>query len=326
MLAGTATATATATATLAPAASRYRRLRGKSVSAPRASRSPDIFRDHRDFTQNSPSVIHLRRRSKSVTTLATAESAKPAVLAPRAAPEVPPVPAIPASASVQPHSHLAAHNDISKEKLSECAEVVRQQVLNKLTAQRNQELSDGGRHRAAQLEREAAERRCGEEEEAARWADEVARLEAETDKILAEQKRKDIARLQAQLARAQILLSPQPKARSPVLEKFSFLSRSRRSNASHATTMSPISSTTASIVGDYSRATSLEPSPSPKTYIEPGGRGIVPQTDAPTSASNAKERVSTHTLIPPHISMLANQRIARHDQMPPLLNHSSRYD
>ncbi|KAM0435336.1 hypothetical protein ACHAPT_003430 [Fusarium lateritium] len=141
--------------------------------------------------------------------------------------------------------------------------------------------------RAAQLEREEADRHRQEEQEAERWADEVARLEAETDRILAEQRKRDLARIRAQLA------TPSPKfTRFFFLDRLPFLSRGRRSNAttSQAGTPSPRAPTVFSI--DFSRSNSLEDSSSPDkmSFIEQGGKGIVPGIDAPTSASNGGER------------------------------------
>ncbi|KAF4331860.1 hypothetical protein FBEOM_14359 [Fusarium beomiforme] len=139
--------------------------------------------------------------------------------------------------------------------------------------------------RAAKLEREDLERQ--EDEEAERVADVVARLEAETDRILAEQKKRDLARLRAQLP------TPSPKfPRFLVLDKLPFLYRSRRPNAltSQAGAPSPRAPTVFSL--DPSRPTSPEESFSPgkMSFIEQGGKGIVPGIDAPTSASNGGER------------------------------------
>lgn len=81
------------------------------------------------------------------------------------------------------------------------------------------------------LLQEIERQRLTEEDEAAIHAAEVARLEAETDRILAEQKRKDIERLHSQL------LSHKP--RSPLLEKLGFF-RGRRSNATLSPTPSSL--------------------------------------------------------------------------------------
>jgi hypothetical protein len=265
---------------------RYRNLRGKSVSAARGLH-PDLFDSNGDDFHDFLSAAALcHRRAKGVTAVDHTAN----VIAPRRVP-LPPVPAFPLSRKDEVTRAAAPFDE---QKLSARAEIVHQRVANKLGIQQNSTISVGSDldKREARLVRQEAERRRRKEDEAARWADEVARLEAETDRILAEQKKRDIARLQAQLAQKHIHLSPQPKPRSLVLEKFAFFTRSRRSNTSHATSMSPLSSTAASIVGDYSRATSLEPSPPPKNFIERGGKGLVPQTDAPASASNSRDRVS----------------------------------
>ena len=132
-----------------------------------------------------------------------------------------------------------------------------------------------------------------EEDEAARWADEVARLEAETDRILAEQRKKDLARLQKQLevSSAKPSIAAATKVKSPVFERFTFLIRSRRANAA---TLSPPSSTCDSI--DFSRATSLEPnllSKNSKNLDDSTVAAMAPNIDSPISASNNEtERVS----------------------------------
>jgi hypothetical protein len=142
-----------------------------------------------------------------------------------------------------------------------------------------------------------------EAEEAARWADEVARLEAETDRILAEQRKRDLLRAQQlqhplQAPSRREIGSPlsRDKLKSPVLEKFHFFGRGRRSNASHTTisTLTNPTSPSTSLSTPSSAATSMDfthAMDSPR-FIEVGGKGIVPQVDAPLTASNAGERVS----------------------------------
>ncbi|KAH8733578.1 hypothetical protein BGZ61DRAFT_162854 [Ilyonectria robusta] len=144
--------------------------------------------------------------------------------------------------------------------------------------------------RAAQLERDNAERRRDEEQEAERWAAEVARLEAETDRIIAEQKKRDAARVRAKVN------TPPPKlSKYLIFDKLPFLSRGRRSNATNSQngTPSPKAPTVFSLeYNRASRASSLEDSltSDEMSFIEQGGRGIVPNHDAPTSASNGGER------------------------------------
>lgn len=143
--------------------------------------------------------------------------------------------------------------------------------------------------RVDQLDRQEVERDNRDEQEAERWAKEVARLEAETDRILAEQKKRDVARNYAQVT------TPSPRfIRFFSLDKLSFFSRGGRSNApiSQAGTPSPRAPTIFSV--DFSCPGTSEPTPSldKMGFIEQGGKGIVPGIDAPTSASNGGDRVS----------------------------------
>lgn len=95
------------------------------------------------------------------------------------------------------------------------------------------------------------------------------RLEAETDKLLAEQKRLEIARLHKQLIATESRVSVSSSStlrtpsKSPVFERFGFLNRGRRSQA----TISPTSSTT-TFVDLASRSHSTEASMSPITPWE----------------------------------------------------------
>ncbi len=155
-----------------------------------------------------------------------------------------------------------------------------------------------------------------DEDEAAQWAGEVARLEAETDRILAEQRRKDMVRQQQLHQALQLPVPPSParshKSRSPVFEKLSFFTRGKKSNGA---SLSPASSTGASL-GSSSFSTTICPTSSmgmsvgaspggrrsnvkldtgsnkPRHLPEPGGKGLAPQTDTPRGASNGVERVS----------------------------------
>ncbi|KAH7008305.1 hypothetical protein EDB80DRAFT_575282 [Ilyonectria destructans] len=165
-------------------------------------------------------------------------------------------------------------------------EVARRKAFNLRSFRLNAETTG----RAAQLERDNAERRRDEEQEAERWAAEVARLEAETDRIIAEQKKRDAARVRAKVT------TPPPKLyKYLIFDKLPFLSRGRRSNATNSQngTPSPKAPTVFSLeYSRASRASSLEDSLSSDemSFIEQGGRGIVPNHDAPTSASNGGER------------------------------------
>lgn len=127
------------------------------------------------------------------------------------------------------------------------------------------------------------------------WADEVARLEAETDRILAEQKKCDLARLEAQLAAAPSPKSKtKPKPKQLILDTFPFLSK-RPNGTGHSGPNTPKSAPAKTLGFPWSPTFSLgdkSPSPFAMSFIEYGGGGTVPQIDAPTSAINGGERVS----------------------------------
>ncbi|KAG5979745.1 hypothetical protein E4U55_004818 [Claviceps digitariae] len=136
---------------------------------------------------------------------------------------------------------------------------------------------------------------------------EVARLEAETDRILAEQKKLDLARLQTQFV-------THPKPKRLILPKLSFFSRTTKratvtDRVSQPSTRPSTAGTPSTIVSaifsptlsHYSLESSSEEPPTPSvsvpvpvpnkmSFIEPGGKGIVPQKDAPVSAINGGER------------------------------------
>lgn len=81
-------------------------------------------------------------------------------------------------------------------------------------------------------------------------------------------------------------MSPKSKIKSPI---FAFLSRSRKGDLVSAAPASP---------GRASETPQLgRPAASPR-FIEAGGRGVVPQIDAPVSASNSAERVRARYLNP----------------------------
>ncbi|KAL3957531.1 hypothetical protein ACCO45_008109 [Purpureocillium lilacinum] len=130
----------------------------------------------------------------------------------------------------------------------------------------------------------------GTEEDADRVAEEVARLEAETDRILAEQKKLDLLRLQATLE-----TPPKPKRSLLGLEKL-FVSRGKKSNHGSSQPSTPDTlapSIFSPALSHFSHRSSVDDSPIPfkMGFIEPGGKGIVPQTDAPASAINGGERI-----------------------------------
>ncbi|RYP64790.1 hypothetical protein DL769_006535 [Monosporascus sp. CRB-8-3] len=136
------------------------------------------------------------------------------------------------------------------------------------------------------------ERLREEQNEAARRAEDVARLQAETNRILAEQKRKDLERLEVQLAKSQQAAAQAHKQRSPVIEKFALLTKGRKHKNDLSPGWSPTSSACRSVSEFSCQRVNNEPIRAAPTGIEVGGKGIVPQTDAPASAINSGDRTS----------------------------------
>lgn len=252
--------------------SRYRTLRGKSVSTPRLRAQLDVYKD----LNGSPLPIQ-RRRSKSVTQrrIGSTPNKPPAfALTPKQI-NLPIVENREKSPVGKPQSPTTTPISTASTKSS---------ALKNFETVRGQPTDDEGpkptvpAKPGAPLPRESIIRQ-------------VALLEAQNDQLLAEQKKLDLARLQAQLAVAK---TPPPKSKRPILGKLTFLSRgsAKKSNAGSVPgTPSTITSTLYSL--DLSRETTPASTPSPEkiNFLD---MGISPlMLDAPASASNGGERVSS---------------------------------
>ncbi|KAI0443960.1 hypothetical protein F4803DRAFT_290317 [Xylaria telfairii] len=113
-----------------------------------------------------------------------------------------------------------------------------------------------------------------------------ASWEEERDRLLEEQKRKDLQRLEEELESSRRAKARSHRFRSPVVEKFVALARGSKSSRDELSPASPMTTSFRS----STRRSNQEPAKPPPTHIEPGGKGIVPQKDAPTSAINAGDR------------------------------------
>ena len=112
--------------------------------------------------------------------------------------------------------------------------------------------------------------------------------EAERDRLLEEQKIKDLQRLEEELEKSQRLKAQSQKFKSPVVDRFMLLAKGSKTAKDEAPPASP----TITSVKPSARRSDHEHGRSQPAHIEPGGKGIVPQKDAPTSAINAGDRVS----------------------------------
>ncbi|KAH8177211.1 PH domain-containing protein [Sarocladium implicatum] len=251
--------------------SRYRTLRGKSVSTPRLRAQLDVYKD----LNGSPLPIQ-RRRSKSVTQRRIGST-----------PNKPPAFALTPKQINLPIVENRERSPVGKPQSPTTTPIstasARPSALKNFETA-NGEVTDGEGPKPVV----PAKQSPSVPRESVLYAGEVARLEAETDRILAEQKKLDLARLQAQLAAAK---TPPPKSKRPILGKLTFLSRgsAKKSNAGSVPgTPSTITSTLYSL--DLSRETTPASTPSPEkiNFLD---MGISPlMLDAPASASNGGER------------------------------------
>lgn len=304
--------------------SRYRILRGKSVSESRAAIDHALGHGGLDRPKepSPPLKSTFRRRSKSLGQILISDT-RP--FTPHCS--IPPVPPVPLSQKQQstilrptvtgnPSVPLPGPEEQCREtdKLMSprAAPVPPMPVSLAMATAVTTEVAVGGDYDA---ERErwnredekwmTQERRVLSKEESDRLAD---KLESETDRILAEQKKLDLARLHQQLVATQSTVSLSPsslKPKSPVLEKFNFFNRARNSKAA---TLSPTSSTTASV--DISRTHSLDPSLPPRAFLEQGGQGqLITPPLSPMSAHHFHERVSRFVITIAHHELMEHQRV-----------------
>ncbi|KAH8756745.1 hypothetical protein F5883DRAFT_429234, partial [Diaporthe sp. PMI_573] len=284
---------------------RYRSLRGKGVSESRAAIDHALVHDRLDRPKepSPPLKSTFKRRSKSLGQSYTSDLQP---FTPQCSiPPVPPVPLLQRHQSTISRPTVTRNPSVSVTGAEEqCEEPDR--LLSPRAAPSSPMPTPSAMATAVttdmaicgnfNAEREqwklkderwmAQERRVLSKAESDRLAD---ILECETDRILAEQKKLDLARLHQQLVATQSAVSLSPsslKPKSPVLEKFNFLNRARNSKAA---TLSPTSSTIASV--DISRTHSLDPSLPPGAFIEQGGHGqLLTPPMSPMSAHSFQER------------------------------------
>lgn len=304
--------------------SRYRRLRGKSVSESRAAIDHALGYDRLDRPKepSPPLRSTFRRRSKSLGQIHISDT-RP--LTPHCS--IPPVPPVPLSQRQQstisrptvtrnPSVPLPGPEEQCEEpdKLlsPRAAPPPPMPAPSAMATAVTTDVAVGADYDAERerWKREdekwmAQERRVLSKEESDRLAN---KLESETDRILAEQKKLDLARLHQQLVATQSTVSLSPsslKPKSPVLEKFNFFNRARNSKAA---TLSPTSSTTASV--DISRTHSLDPSLPPRAFLDQGGQGqLITPPLSPMSAHHFHDRVSPFGSTVEHHELTEHQRV-----------------
>ncbi|KAI5867244.1 hypothetical protein GGS23DRAFT_612354 [Durotheca rogersii] len=249
-------------------------------------------------TSIARSMSRYRRRAHSVTVNDNATpKINPDPLSPWEPPRVPPVPAVPrqsraASLSQKqngapakslldsPPQHQLRHTDTVR--LHTLRRTMTDHQSRPGTAKTGKNEESPWRKLASRDGRQKRLDGEGDDEAARR---EAARLEAESYRLLAEQKRKDLERLELELVNSKkaAIQSPVHKPRSPVVEKFVLLTKGRKNKDGMSPKLPPGLSPTVTVEN-------IESAKKRPIGIESGGRGAVPQTDAPISAINAGDR------------------------------------
>lgn len=159
-----------------------------------------------------------------------------------------------------------------------------------------------------QMELDENQRRQKQQEEIedALLADEASRMEAETDRILQQQKKLDLERLQKQLEELP------PKAKKPILDKLTIFGAKQKKQPVMSQPNTPSTIATTVFSPAMSRGSSVETDPSAMAQqamdeaarTSTGtGTGRLVGDDVPLSAVNGRERVSTN-----HLSSLIGDR------------------
>ncbi|KAI0399310.1 hypothetical protein F4802DRAFT_53566 [Xylaria palmicola] len=274
----------------APRPSRYRSLRKMSVSANAPSTAqradsdkhePDQRHDRATTNSISRSMSRYRRRAASVTAGTDNNAAVTMGSGVTTAPPVPAIPSLlktestPATASTQtesmpksPPQHRLRRADIHRQAAGQKADERDQDTNATRDSKRRQPVVAGpdNQHGSPEMRNPS-------------W-------DAERDRLLEEQKRKDLQRLEEQLESVQSAKPQSHRFRSQTVEKLVLLAKGNRNSKDG---MSPASPMTASARSSVQNSGSEHVKTLP-AHIEPGGKGIVPQKDAPASAINAGDR------------------------------------
>lgn len=261
-----------------PKYSRYRSVR-QAVKAPEPEPQPlPVQKPNNDFSR-SKSMSRYRRSMVPARTVQENGELNP------------PVPALPTQRSAPEDGRM-------RRQTTEPVNGTQKPVENGRSAGRHRETDDERLRRKVRefQEREDQQRRVQQEKDEQARLRQQQKLEAEqerlreqeNERLLAEQKCKDLQRLEAELDAAPT--PPLSRVISPKRDKFAFFSRKRAPTK----TSPPTTAGSGSVSHSVSRSRSND---APKG-IEQGGGGIVPQTDAPISASNAGERVSLYAKSP----------------------------
>ncbi|KAI1753635.1 hypothetical protein F4782DRAFT_497095 [Xylaria castorea] len=270
-----------------PRPSRYRSLRKQTISAPGSPNATRTASGNRDSDQQhgnaagssiSRSMSRYRRRAASV----TADTDNHVTQTMNSGLDnAPPVPAIPPS--LKP-AMTGGHDEHMVESSAQ------RQLRHTETQRRTigQTTDEGDNHSKVTCDSNRGQKiMSGRSIQNGPLAPRDVSWEEERERLLEEQKRKDLQRLEEELESSRRAKAQSHKIRSPVVEKFMALAKGNKNSNDG---MSPASPMATSARSSAPRRSDREPVKTLPAHIEPGGKGIVPQKDAPTSAINAGGR------------------------------------
>lgn len=268
-------------------------------------------RQQADAARPEPSSVAAQQDSHDVSVTRSMSRYRRSRIVPKTShPMIPPVPPVPIPQSPPESSMSGAGGMVRrvtepaaytppKQQLPARHETVPgsrgQRRVQETEADRVQRKAEEMREHERQHQRGEQEQDESESFNATSGLESLRLAEEERERLLAEQKRKDLERLEAELDAAMQVV---PRVTSPGRDRFNFFSRKR------AATRAIPSTTDGSGKGSMSMSRTRSNGSPPRAVTEPhprgieqGGRGIVPGTDAPISAVNAGERVSPPRLI-----------------------------
>ncbi|KAI1425922.1 hypothetical protein F5Y12DRAFT_326629 [Xylaria sp. FL1777] len=269
--------------------SRYRSLRKQPVSAPAppdtrrtasGNREPDQQHENPAVSSVSRSMSRYRRRATSVGASMDNDAAQTM----NSALVTPPVPAIPLLLkTTNPPNTTGGQTELMHE--SSAPRQLRRTIPRRTTGpsvdsrdNHSNITHDDSRDQIAGSSRNIQHR--SPEQRDVSW-------EVERNRLLEEQKMKDLQRLEEELEKSQKAKAQSHKFKTPVVDRFMLLAKGNKNSKDGASLTSP---TTTSTKPSTWRSGHEQPTRHQPAHIEPGGKGIVPQKDAPTSAINAGNR------------------------------------
>ena len=293
-----------------PQQPKYSRYRSVRQAAANASKAPPIESPPKSAETPDTAIQRSRSRYHRPSKPATALEHSPGVKVPSISEILPKLSAaqIPQSGSNVPVNDRAEELRLKRATLAaQEKRRQRQEQQEASTAQPRSRARGATVGNGPEIPSGAQESALQQEGDKLQQANTQLTEEEQVARILAEQKRKDLERLEAELAAA-AAAPPQAGRSSPPtekagIEKLSFLTR-KRAKSKPASPRPSADTSPDKSSQEVSRTKSDE---QPRNILQ-GGGGVVPGIDAPKSAVNAGERVCVHYFGPVSHNLISRCR------------------